>query len=327
MGDERVILAAAAWNRQDWAAAVRDMVAHVKQDRLTVAAGAFAFRWFLSLFPVVIALLGVASLVRIPHHVVTSLVKGVDAALPPGAAQVLERAVVQASHRRATLLATVVAGIVGLWSGISGMVMVEEGLDIAYELPRDRSFVRKRLVALPLLLAATVLGGGASALVVLGSQLGHLIEHDAPVAGAAFEAAWTVVRWVVALVLTTLLLSVVYHLAPNRRQATWHLGSPGSLLATAVWAVVSLGFSSYTTSLGSYASTYGAFAWVAILSFWLFLTGIAIFLGGELDAAFERHLTAKAAGRIPGADPVLDEAGVGAPPGRGDSPGNEVSFR
>lgn len=287
-------MAATTWSLEDWKLGLASAAAHLKRDRLTVAAGAFAFRWFLSIFPMVIALLGVASLVGIPHHVVTSLVRGLDKALPSGAAEVLQRAVVHASEGQATLSATVVAGVVGLWSGLSGMVMLEEGLDMAFELGQDRSFLRKRLLAVPLLAAAGILGGAASALVVFGPQLGRLIQHNAPVAGVAFLAVWTVVRWAAALVLMVLLMGALYHLAPNRRQATWRLGSAGALVATLLWALISLGFSYYTTSFSSYGNTYGAFAGVALLSIWLFLTGLAILLGGEVDAAFERQRAAAA---------------------------------
>jgi membrane protein len=183
-----------------------------------------------------------------------------------------------------------VAGLVALWSATSGMVMVEEGLDMAYEIGTDRGFLQKRLLAIPLLLASAVLGGAASALVVFGPQLGRTIDGSVPLAGAAFADLWTVARWVAALVLVNLLLSFLYWLAPNQRTG-WRWVSPGAALGTALWAVVSLGFSFYTTSFGSYAKTYGAFAGVAILIFWLFLTGIAILIGAEVNAAFQRSET------------------------------------
>lgn len=304
----RVLLG--GWERTDWRQVSRSVLVHVKRDRISVAAGAFAFRWFLSLFPVVIALLGTASLLHIPHHVVNGLVKGVGTALPSGAAAVLQRAITHAETSPATLSATIAAGAVGLWAGLSGMVMVEETLNMAYELPQNRTFLRKRLLALPLLAAVVVLGGSASALVVFGPQLGRLIEHHAPALGPEVRVAWTALRWVVALLLMALLLSIIYHVAPNRRQPRWYLGSAGSLVATAMWAAISLGFSYYTTSFGSYTKTYGAFAGVAILIFWLFLTGVAIFVGAEIDAAVDRQRAARRAQR----EGAAVEAGVPGPP-------------
>lgn len=273
-----------------WRQALRSARVHIGRDRMSVAAGAFAYRWFLSLFPAMIALLGVSSLLRFPHSVTVRLIHGITHALPSGAADVLTTALEHAtSSQRTSVLTVVVAGAVGLWSGTSGMVMVEEGLDMAYEITRDRSFLAKRLRALPLLAAAVVLGGGASALVVFGGAIGSALVHSAPVGGAELRIGWTVVRWIAALVLIGLLFTVLYCLGPNRAKARWQWLSPGAVVGMVLWALISLGFSVYTSASGSFTSTYGAFAGVAILIFWLYLTGVAILVGGEINAAFERQ--------------------------------------
>jgi membrane protein len=267
----------------------RSTFANLKVDRVNIAAGAFAFRWFLAIFPIIIALLGIAALVTVPSNVVINLIHGVGKSLPSGAAQVFTKALRHATtHPGADLSATIIASVVGLWSATSGMVIVEEGLDMAYGLPSDRSFLRKRMLAIPLLAGAAILGGSASALVIFGPQLGSLIKGSSIFGGAAFSSVWTVLRWVIALALMNLLFSLLYYLAPNRQRARWRLTSPGALLATVLWAIVSLGFSLYTTSFGSYGKTYGAFAGVAILIFWLYLTGLAILMGAEVDAAIDR---------------------------------------
>ncbi|HQU00742.1 MAG TPA: YihY/virulence factor BrkB family protein [Acidimicrobiales bacterium] len=261
----------------------------MKLTRVNVAAGAFAFRWFLSIFPIIIALLGVGGLVTLPQRFVVSLIQGVSKSLPSGAAQVFSEAITNATHHSsADLPATIVASIVALWSATSGMVIVEEGLDMAYDIERDRSFIAKRVVAIPLLLGATVLGGAASSLVIFGARLDQLINGALP-AGSALIFLWSVIRWVLALALMNLLFSLLYYVAPNRAKSKWKWTSAGSFVATLMWAVVSLGFSLYTADFGSYAKTYGAFAGVAILIFWLYLTGLALLIGGEINAASERR--------------------------------------
>jgi membrane protein len=272
-----------------WRPVLRSTLTHMKMNRVNIAAGAFAYRWFLAIFPIIIALLGIATLVTVPRSVVINLLNGVTKALPSGAAQVFTGAISHATQRSAAdLITTVVACVVALWSATSGMVIVEEGLDMAYDLPLDRSFLGKRAVALPLLLGATVFGSAASALIIFGPQLGNVIKETAPIGGTAFSAVWTILRFVIALALMNFLMTLLYYLAPNRPRSRWRWMSPGALIATILWAIVSFGFSIYTSNFGSYGRTYGAFAGVAILIFWLYLTGLAILIGGEVDAAVER---------------------------------------
>ncbi len=265
----------------------RLVFARLKADRVTVAAGAFAYRWFLSIFPLIIALLGAASLVTIPHHVIANLIHGATVALPSGAATVVTQSLTNAQlHAGGGITTTAVASIIALWSATSGMVVMEEGLDMAYGLPTDRSFLVRRMVAIPLLASSVLFGGAASVLTVFGSSLGRLFAHVVPIHGPLFAATWDTLRWVVALALVDLLLRVIYYLAPNRR-SRWRWTSLGTVVATLTWALVSLGFSFYTSKFGSFGSTYGAFAGVAILIFWLYLTGLAILMGAEIDAVLE----------------------------------------
>ncbi|MDH2903105.1 MAG: YihY/virulence factor BrkB family protein, partial [Actinomycetota bacterium] len=118
----------------------------------------------------------------------------------------------------------------------------------------------------------------------------RLFRDVVPIHGGLFTASWDALRWVTALSLMNLLLSVFYYLAPNRR-SRWRWTSTGTVVATLTWALVSLGFSLYTSKFGSFGSTYGAFAGVAILIFWLYLSGWAILMGAEVDAAIETLTT------------------------------------
>jgi membrane protein len=281
----------------DWKASIKRAGKEFKDDRGTLTAAGMAFYWFLSVFPAMIAAVGLLGLVNASEGARDSITRTVESALPGQAASVLTDAIRTAGESNGSLIATLIGVALALWSASAGMVGMQMGLNVAYDVVTDRTFVKKRVVAFELMLAMLLLGGLATAAIVFGAPLGDALRDNLPF-GSAFVVLWTVIRWVVGIAALTGLFATVYYLAPNRDTPRWVWVSPGGLLAAGIWLVASLGFSFYVSSFGKYSETYGSFAGVVVLLLWLYLTALAVVLGGEVNAELERQSAARS-GQLP----------------------------
>lgn len=261
------------------------------RDRITTGAGSLAFHAFLALVPVLVASVAALDLIGLPGHAVHSLVHAIGVLLPTQMATVIGNQLVRPPSRQVNIVEVTLGLLVALWSSIEAMASLQVALDVAYEVPRDRGLLGRRLVALPLVLVTLVLGGVASVLLVLGREIDRLVPSGV---GPALLAA----RDAVSLVLVVLLLSAFYSIGPARDRLEWEWISPGAVLAAAGWLLAALGFSFYLDRFGHESRTYGALAGVAVTLLWLYLTAGLVLFGAEVNRELERVAeAAKAAPR------------------------------
>jgi membrane protein len=225
--------------QRGWKQALKSTRVEVKQDRVGLVSAGIAYYWFLGVFPGLIALVGLLDLLNMGPNALASVEQAVRSALPGDAANVLVDALRDTGSQRqgASAIATIVGIRLALWSASAGMVALQTGLDIAYDVEDERKFVRKRLYALMMIAAGGLLGGGAAILLITGAAIGRWIDANL-IGGGAFLVAWTVIRWLVALGLLTVLIALFYYLGPNRDSPRWTWITPGGVVVTLIWVVL-----------------------------------------------------------------------------------------
>lgn len=251
------------------------------RDRITTGAASLAFHAFLCLLPVLIASVAALDLVGLSAHALHSLVHATGVLLPTQMATVIDKELLRPPSRRVNIVEVAAGLVIALWSSLEAMAALQVALDVAYEVPRDRGLVGRRLVALPLVLVTLVLGGVASVLLVLGTEIDELVP-------SGFRPVLLGARYAGSLVLVVLLLSAFYSIGPARAQLEWEWISPGAVLAAGGWLLVALGFSFYLDHFGRESRTYGALAGVAVTLLWLYLTATLVLYGAEVNRELER---------------------------------------
>jgi membrane protein len=266
---------------QGWKDIAKRTMKSVKEDQVPLLSAGIAFYGLLSLFPLVIAGVSIYGLVA-DADTVRSQIENLTKLLSPETAKLVGTQLVQVTQgaNGALGFATVLGILIALWSASSGMKALITGVNLAYDETETRKFAKLRGLAILFTLGAMALMG-----VALATIVGYPpIADNLP----------TVLRWLVAIIrfavlggLLVVALAVLYRFAPDRDQPKWSWVSWGSVVATLLWVLATIGFAVYANFFGNYNKTYGALAGVIILMFWLFLSAFVVLVGAELNTEME----------------------------------------
>jgi membrane protein len=254
----------------------------VIDDDCISTAAQLAYYFALALFPALLFVVAVAS--YLPYDVVNNVVSALAPIAPPEVLTIIRKQLESIVAGEQSGLLTV--GILGaIWSSSGAMTSIVSALNTAYDIPETRPWWKVRLVAIALTIGLVLFVLLAFTLIVVGPELGRWLETSLGLAGV-FDIVWNIVRWPIILALATTGVAIVLYYAPDADQ-DWVWITPGSILTTVLWILFSLGFRFYVTTVGDYTATYGALAGAAILLLWLYLSGLALLIGGELNSEIE----------------------------------------
>lgn len=266
-----------------WKAVLRRVFLEMLTDRVSLVAAGCAFYATLALFPAISMLISIYGLLLDPSTVEPQL-EVLRNLLPPSAWQLIsERVHVLVSKPQASLgLHLLFNTGVTLWSSATGTKSIIAALNLAYEERERRSFLRFQLTSFIITLLAILSA-------VIGLAL--LVGLPAVLAGLGIAAHQTVLIRIASfclLVLAILIgLSLLYRYGPSRQRPQWRWVTPGSLVATVLWVLVSALFSFYVGQFATYDATYGPLGTVVGVMMWFFVTVYAVLLGAELNAELE----------------------------------------
>ncbi len=273
----------------DFTSIVKETVKEVSDDDIGGLAAEMAYHSILAIFPFLLFLAGLTSIIDNVFGVGNLTNRIVDKAsnvMPQDATSLLRSFTNEVVNSQGT--GAIIFGLVGaLWAASSATSTAMKALNRAYDVKEDRGFVRKKLISLGItvifasfvLTAAILIGTGT----VVAGGLGHALGWH-----SQFVTLWNWLTLPAAVLLITIAVALLYWLAPNTGHK-WQWITPGALLFVVGWLIASLAFAFYISRFGSYNRTYGSLGAVIVLLIWLYWTNILMLIGGELNAVLARR--------------------------------------
>lgn len=178
--------------------------------------------------------------------------------------------------------------LVALWSASAGFDAIRIALNAVHGKKETRSWILTKIQSIVLTFVITVLVAAVLAIVFYGWQLvqiglGYIgLEITSPL-------VLVCIQWITIVIVMLLTCEVMYNLLPNFRRYRWVLLTPGSITAIALWLVLTTAFRTYLGYFNSYNRAYGSLGAVIIMMLWLYLTAIAVMLGGAINAIVIEH--------------------------------------
>jgi len=254
----------------------------IREHNLTLVAAGVAFYAFLALIPTLVAFISLYGLVANPADV-TRQVKDVASALPKEVQNFFVYQLTSIIHAdRTGVSVTLIAAIaLALWSASGGMAALVTGVHVALDREQPKSYVKKRGKALLLTIGAIVF---LSVVIFVIAAVPPLLSNVG--LASAGRIVLGILRWPILAAVMVVGVGLLYRVSVKDGPRGW-LGvvTPGSVVAMVGWLIVSALFAVYTANFSSYSKTYGALASIVVLLLWLWLSCLLVLLGAEVDGS------------------------------------------
>jgi membrane protein len=264
-------------------------------NNVTNFAAAIAYYTFLAIPSALLVAVGAFSLFADPSAVDT-IVDRLSTVMPKSAVDLLGESLTRTIEAQSGGLIMIGVGLVlAFWTLSGAMQTVMWALNAAYACEETRGFLRKRLVAVALIVCVVVSFALVFVLLILGPHasawVGSALDNTTVV-----QWVWWTAEWPILLLGLLAMFAVVLYLGPAAVPRKWEFVTPGAVFAVAVWLAASGLFAYYTSNFASYNKAWGSLAAVIVMLTWLWISALALLVGGEINAELERCRKLQAAG-------------------------------
>lgn len=256
----------------------------LSRGSLNIRATSIAFHFLLALGPAIIFLLGL-----IPYLPIRNFQQGLMEMLvdtiPQNSYEALETLLgdLFEKHHGLQIFGFLVT-LFFVQRGINGII---EAFNATYHTIENRPWIERRLVSVELFVILFSLVTVAAFMLFFNNIGIKYLYGQGYIQAYATYLLIQVGKWMIILGLTFVSISFLYYLAPTRRMR-WRFFNPGSILATLLSILTSLGFSYFVNHFAPFNRLFGSIGTLIAVMLWMNFNALALLSGFELNVSIRK---------------------------------------
>lgn len=268
-----------------WWDITKRIFTQMSRDNLSLVAAGVAFYALLAIFPALAALVSIYAYFASPTDIGAHLSQVIEL-LPESTGELILSQIASIAQSSSTSLSLSAIGtlILTIWSSSKGSQALITACNISYQEYEKRSFFKAQLVRFLFSIGAIVVAIFALLIIGILPVVLNLVGLKENI-----DLLITFISWPLLAFTFNFALVLLYRYAPHRKPAKWRWITLGSVIATILWIVASIGFSFYVSKFASYNETYGSLGGVVIMLMWLYISAYIVILGAIINAASEQQ--------------------------------------
>ena len=236
----------------------------------------------LSIFPFLIALI---NLIQFTTFVNKDVIIEALAFLPEDVNQYLIPFVYQTTVDSLDGIVSIIAALGGLWTASSAVNRLVRLIERSYGEDNQRPFLVRRIIALFFTVALLILIVLFVAASIVGSKIGLRIFEELNIL-KFYQDVWKVFEPIFFITYMIIVFTLFYWFSiskKSREDVNLSEIIPGALFSTVLLLLTSKFFDIYVANINNF-SIYGSLGGIIILLVWLYVLGIILILGGQINA-------------------------------------------
>jgi len=272
---------------------IKKTASETLEDNILGIAAQVAYNFFFSLFPLILFLAPMLSLIGDKRQIVTDLLSRLSEVVPADGFALLSKVVTDIVFAQNAPGLISLGALLAAWSGSNIFTTFMDALDTAYDVKDERPWWKKRLLALGVLVGWALIITIVTAILLAGDHIVEFLRNRVGM-GSAAVTAWSILQVPLAVGLLVALFFLMYWLLPFVKQDKKQI-LVGSVMASLLFAVATFVFRLYIQHFPP-NRTYGTIGAVMVLLTWMYVISVVILVGGELNSELH-HGTGSVASR------------------------------